>query len=314
MNVKPHTIRFGVLRAFACALVTAIAAITAASPSFAQAQNCNQAQGPGCLYLPAASYGFTPFERSVFYADNAGQPREVKLLIRQPLGAPLPMPVVIWSHGGTEGKRDAATSMAEWSELSARRVLQRQHRLRAPRRSESHPGCASRSAWTRRPAGSSAHLNWDRPHDIVRAGRTRSSGGNANSCAARSTRARWRSAAIRPAAAAPRTVAGAKRNFVGTGRFVGSATHRVSPIAPATRQLWFLRHNFSMLSIRGSTSSARSHGYRTATTAATPCPTPGICTGDTPFGRRIGFQRMPANGNKYHHTSTTPMRSTCCSS
>ena len=105
MNVKPHTIRFVVLRAFACALVTAIAAIaaiTAASPSFAQAQNCNQAQGPGCLYLPAASYGFTPFERSVFYADNAGQPREVKLVIRQPLGASLPMPVVIWSHGGTE--------------------------------------------------------------------------------------------------------------------------------------------------------------------------------------------------------------------
>jgi hypothetical protein len=26
---------------------------------------------------------------------------------------------------------------------------------------------------------------------------------------------------------------------------------------------------------------------------------PGSCIGDTPFGRRIGFQRMPADGNKY---------------
>jgi prepilin-type processing-associated H-X9-DG protein len=31
-----------------------------------------------------------------------------------------------------------------------------------------------------------------------------------------------------------------------------------------------------------------------------PLPMPGICVGDTPFGRRIGFQRMPASGNKYH--------------
>ena len=105
MNVKPHTIRFAALRAFADALVTAIVMFTAANPAFAQAQSCNQPPGPGCLYLSAASYAFTPLERSVFYTDNAGQPREVKLLIRQPMGAPLPMPVVIWSHGGTEGKR-----------------------------------------------------------------------------------------------------------------------------------------------------------------------------------------------------------------
>ena len=26
---------------------------------------------------------------------------------------------------------------------------------------------------------------------------------------------------------------------------------------------------------------------------------PGACTGDTPYGRRIGFQRMPASGDKY---------------
>ena len=30
-----------------------------------------------------------------------------------------------------------------------------------------------------------------------------------------------------------------------------------------------------------------------------PGPEPGSCIGDTPFGRRIGFQRMPADGNKY---------------
>ena len=31
-----------------------------------------------------------------------------------------------------------------------------------------------------------------------------------------------------------------------------------------------------------------------------PSDIPGACIGDTPYGRRIGFQRMPVTGNKYH--------------
>lgn len=95
------------------------ALVIATSAAFAQAPACTQAPGPDCLYFPAAKFGFTPYERSTFYTDNAGLQREVKVLIRQPLGASLPMPVVVWSHGGAEGKNNPATSMAEWSEVSA---------------------------------------------------------------------------------------------------------------------------------------------------------------------------------------------------
>src|SRR5262245_53362421 len=166
MNVEPHTNRFVVWRVFAGALVAAIATITAAPSSFAQAQTCTQAPGPACLYLPAASHGFTPFERSVFYTDNAGQPREVKVLMRQPLGAPLPMPVVIWSHGGTDGKRDPATSMAEWSELSARAGYFSISIAHAPRDEASRALLCQSIGMDTAACKVFAHLNWDRPHDI----------------------------------------------------------------------------------------------------------------------------------------------------
>jgi len=39
MNLTSHTIRFVALRAFGCALVTAIVMITGAALAFAQAQN-----------------------------------------------------------------------------------------------------------------------------------------------------------------------------------------------------------------------------------------------------------------------------------
>ena len=94
--------------------------IAAATSAFAQTPTCHAAPGTACLYAPAASYGFTPFERSIVYTDSVGLACEVKRLMRLPVGAPLPMPVVVWSHGGTAGKRDPANSMAEWNELSAR--------------------------------------------------------------------------------------------------------------------------------------------------------------------------------------------------
>ena len=106
--------------AVAALLGTVVVAMGAATGALAQAPTCNQAPGPDCLYFPAANYGFTPFERSTFYTDTAGDQREVRVLIRQPLGAPAPMPVVVWSHGGADGKSSPATSMVEWSETTAR--------------------------------------------------------------------------------------------------------------------------------------------------------------------------------------------------
>ena len=303
MNVKPHTIRFVVLRTFAGVLVTTIAAITAASPSFAQAQSCNQAPGPGCLYLPAASYGFTPFERSVFYTDNAGQSREVKLLIRQPLGAPLPMPVVIWSHGGSAGKRDASTSMAEWSELSARAGYFSISIAHAPRDETSRDLLCQSIGMDTATCRLFSYLNWDRPHDIravldevdrlaatpslrgqVDTGKVAVGGHSAGSGGAQ-------------------TVAGAKRNFVGTAGVLSDprpiAFLAFSPQQPGSSGFFdthFQHASHSWIDMQRPVLTATGDGDD----SCDPTPTAGVCVGDTPFGRRIGFQRMPANGNKYH--------------
>ena len=117
MNITSHSIHCAALRAFGSALVAAITAAVLPTPAFAQLPICAQAPGPGCLYFPAASHGFTAFERSAFYTDHANQQREVRFLIRQPIGAPAPMPVVVWSHGGADGKQSPTTSMVEWSGL-----------------------------------------------------------------------------------------------------------------------------------------------------------------------------------------------------
>jgi poly(3-hydroxybutyrate) depolymerase len=302
MNVKPHTIACVALRAFACALVTALAAIAAASPALAQTQGCNQAPGAGCLYLPAASYGFTPSEHSVFYVDNAGQQREVKLLIRQPLGAPLPMPVVIWSHGGTDGKRDAATSMVEWSELSARAGYVSISIAHAPRDEASRELLCRSIAIDTASCRLFSHLNWDRPHDIravldevdrlaatpqlrgqIDTGKVAVGGHSAGSGGAQ-------------------TVAGAKRNFFGTAGVLSDprpiAFLAFSPQQPGSSGFFdthFQHAVHSWIDMQRPVLTATGDGDD----SCDPTPMPGICVGDTPFGRRIGFQRMPANGNKY---------------
>ena len=43
MNITPHTVHLVALRAFSCALVTAVALITGAAPAFAQARTTSTA-------------------------------------------------------------------------------------------------------------------------------------------------------------------------------------------------------------------------------------------------------------------------------
>jgi hypothetical protein len=114
MSTITHHLRR--LRCFSILLLVVLLA-AAATSAFAQAPNCSASPGPACLYVSPSSHGFAAFERHVHYIDKTGAQRLVKLLLRQPLGAAGPMPVVVWSHGGAEGKQDPATSMAEWSTL-----------------------------------------------------------------------------------------------------------------------------------------------------------------------------------------------------
>jgi hypothetical protein len=303
MNITSHTFPFTTLRAFGCAIVAAVAAITAPSPAFAQAPSCNPSPNPGCLYFPAASYGFTPFEHSVFYADNAGQQREVKLLIRQPLGAPAPMPMVIWSHGGTDGKRSAESSMAEWSELSARAGYVSISIAHAPRDDTSRGLLCQSIGMDTATCNLFIHLNWDRPHDIRavlneldRLAATPQFRGVIDT-------ARLAVGGHSAGSGGAQSVAGAKRSFDGASRVLSDprpvAFLAFSPQQPGNSGFFdthFQSPGHSWINVRRPMLTATGDGDD----GCDPLPAPGACFGDTPFGRRIGFQRMRTDGNKYH--------------
>jgi hypothetical protein len=293
-----HTARFIAWHAFGIAL--AAATVTAAH---AQAPGCSGPAGAACLYAPAASHGFTPLERSVFYTDRIGQPREVKLLIRQPLGAPLPMPAVIWSHGGAYGKRNAATSMAEWSELSARAGYYSISIAHAPRDDASRELLCQAIGMDAAACKLFSHLNWDRPHDIrvvldelERLAATPALRGQIDT-------AKVAVGGHSAGAGAAQTVAGAKRNFAGTAGTLSDprpiAFLALSPQQPGSSGFFdtrFQRPDHSWLDVQRPVFTATGDGDD----SCDPLPMPGVCVGDTPSGRRIGFQRMPASGNKYH--------------
>ena len=285
------------------AIVFVIAFVIASTTAHAQAPTCNQVPGPNCLYVPAASYGFTPFERSTSYTDNGGDLREVRFLIRQPLGAPAALPVVVWSHGGADGKRSPTTSMVEWSETTARAgylsvSIGHTHREPASRRRLcSAIGIADDATCT-----VFKYLNWDRPHDI-RAVLDALGLLSTTEFRGQIDMQRIAVGGHSAGAGAAQTVAGAKRIFVGAPVDLSDprpiAFLAFSPQQPGSEGFFdtrFQKERHSWTGVLRPVLTATGDGDSTCN----PAPAPGSCIGDTPFGRRIGFQRMAADGNKYH--------------
>jgi hypothetical protein len=292
MNTIPH-----LLRSATIAWLTA-----AAASAIAQAPVCTASPAPDCLYVPVASYGVTSFTRSVAYTDNAGSQRAVEVLIRQALGAPLPMPVVIWSHGGTDGKRNPAKSMAEWSELGARAGYFSISVAHAPRDDASREALCQSIGMDSAACRLFSHLNWDRPHDI------RAVLDELDRMAAGEFRGQIDTAKVAvgghsAGSAGAQTVAGARRDFARPPGHLSDprpiAFLAFSPHQPGISGFFdthFQEPGHSWTDVQRPMLTATGDGDD----GCEPTAAPGACIGDTPFGRRIGFQRMPATGNKYH--------------
>ncbi len=292
MNTS-HLLRF--------ASIALLAAAT--SSAFAQAPACTASPAPDCLYVPAASYGFTPFERSVVYTDNANQQREVRFLIRQPIGAPTPLPVVVWSHGGADGKSSPATSMVEWSEQTASAgyfsvSIAHTHRAHASRSGL----CQSLGIADMAACKVFKYLNWDRPHDI-RAVLDALALLSTTEFRGQIDMDRIALGGHSAGAGGAQTVAGAQRIFVGAPLDLSDprpiAFLAFSPQQPGSEGFFdtrFQKERHSWTGVPRPVLTATGDGDSTCNPGAEA----GSCVGDTPFGRRIGFQRMPASGNKYH--------------
>ena len=233
----------------------------------------------------------------------AGDPREVKLLIRVPVGAPAPLPVVVWSHGGAEGKASPATSMVEWSELTAGAGYFSVSIAHAERDDASRgrlcqaigiAGIATCEVFK--------YLNWDRPHDIRAVLDELERMGSSGEFAGQIDLHRIAVGGHSAGSGGAQTVAGAKRVFVGAPIEISDprpvAFLAFSPQQPGTEGFFdtrFGEQQHSWIAMERPVLTGTGDGDSTCN----PGPEPGSCIGDTPFGRRIGFQRMPDSGNKY---------------
>lgn len=168
----------------------------------APADAAPDAGGSACEAGDLAACAYTPTEsarldrrlaRPLTYTDVTGAARTINVELRLPAGAPLPAPVVVWSHGGSGGKSDATTVGEEWAQQFVRAgyaVLAIAHAPRA--RAEYEALCAALD-WVDGCAGAACaddaecvfdgtpgtcaqggcrfwkHLSWDRPHDFAAA-------------------------------------------------------------------------------------------------------------------------------------------------
>ncbi len=77
---------------------------------------------PNCLYTQQQEYEFATSRANVTYNDVSGTPRTIEITIRTP-NRPGPLPVMIWAHGGGDGRNGegaSAGALSDWSTFTAR--------------------------------------------------------------------------------------------------------------------------------------------------------------------------------------------------
>lgn len=69
---------------------------------------CEAANLAACAYQPPTIYAFDPpaIQQTIDYTDVTGALRSITVEVRRPMNAPLPAPLVVWSHGGAHGRSD----------------------------------------------------------------------------------------------------------------------------------------------------------------------------------------------------------------
>jgi hypothetical protein len=161
--------------------------LSAADAGADAAAACSALTPELCAYVPPVAYAVGP-ERlaKVRYVDILGSTREIQIEVRTPLGA-ANAPVVVWSHGGAEGKRRAHGVGREWGRVFNEAGYVSVHIAHVGRSTADDTAvcnalglsgcgaaCASSASCTAHPGGecidSVCHyykpLNWDRPNDV----------------------------------------------------------------------------------------------------------------------------------------------------
>ncbi len=119
-----------------------------------------------CLYKSPANYAITSQRiDGLKYKDILGADRNVNIAVYQPKNAPKPMPVVLLSHGGADGKVDPMKSMDDWAPVFAKAGYLAVAIAHEGREKPNYDAvCAALK--TAEPCG--IKISWDRPHDVDR--------------------------------------------------------------------------------------------------------------------------------------------------
>lgn len=293
------------------ALALSVALLSAAA--VAQAPSCFPVPAPGCLYLPPNPLPFQTTTHQKTYNDVAGLQRTIEFAIRRPVGLPGPLPVVIWSHGGNDGKSNPLSVGVEWSERLVGRGYIVVSIAHEPRSRNQQDRLCDKLGYSDAPTCARFnYLNWDRPHDISAVIdrldwlNTRSSGEFLNKFDLTQLAVAGHSAGT----GGVMSLAGAIRDFATVPAFTPFAPvdqrpkvfMAFSPQQPGLEGFYdtdFKKPNHSWESITRPVLMVTGDGDNLCLANLPGIPfTPGDCRGQMPFGRRIPFERMPA-GNKY---------------
>jgi hypothetical protein len=306
-----------------CAMTTEPARVgrITVSPSTGALSCSEDPARQGCLYAPSTHYPVSSLlTTTITYTDIAGLPRRVPIAIRIPLTAAVPLPVVIWSHGGATGHTNPISSMLEWSETTAEAgylTVSIAHPTRTFTPTDTRtPLCRAIAAtapntptlpggqWNLRNQVTCAHfkyLNWDRPHDIRAVLDDLERRNRRGPLQGRIDLAHIAVGGHSSGSSGALTVGGAQRNF--TGAPVGLSDSRpvaflaFSPQPPGTEGFFDTGYQQPLHSWQPITRPvlfATGDGDNTCDRLAEP----GSCFGDMPYSRRIAFERV-SPGGKY---------------
>jgi hypothetical protein len=285
----------------ACAIFVSVLSCGMFGVAHAQAPPCGPVLTRDCLYFPATEFSFVPTSGKTTYVDRANLKRAIAFAVRTPIGAPVPMPVMIWSHGGAEGKNDPENSLPAWSDVTAAAgylTISIAHTPRLDRPAL----CQAIGITDAATCDLFKPLNWDRPFDISAVINELERMNREGDLRGKIDLTRIAVGGHSAGAGATLTIAGALRNF--TGAPLSFADKRpvaflaFSPQQPGTEGFFdtdFKRALHSWAPISKPVLIGTGDGDSTCN----PGEEPGSCPGDTPFGRRLNFDRMGSSGNKY---------------
>jgi len=281
-------------------------ALSASTP----APICDPAQlQRGCLYFPSDHYTVSLITDTISYTDTAGLTRNVPIAIRIPISAPVPMPVVMWSHGGADGHANPAKSMLEWSETTAEAgylTISIAHSSRTNTRTllcnaimTTVTITETGYGWDLRDEDRCEHfkyLNWDRPYDIRAVLDELERRNGQGALQGRIDLAHIAVGGHSSGSSGALTVGGALRNFTGVSVDLSDPEQRpvaylaFSPQPPGSEGFFdtdYRRPHHSWENITAPVLFGTGDGDSTCD----PLEEPGSCFGDIPYGRRIAFER-----------------------